>query len=100
MQIALSKIRLFKYYLLAFSILLGAFIYWHLATKVCLLCPLEIPFEYSSTDGVRTEVDKDNFIVLFRGVHAQHPDWPNAKMGIATPIGGHDNPYLHNRGAK
>ena len=59
--------------------------------------PIAIPFDYATTDYVNTTFD-DEYIVLFRGVHALHPDILNAKIGIATPIGGHSDPELHNFG--
>jgi len=37
-------------------------------------------------------------IELYRRVHADHPDYPNAMMGIATPWGGHSDPKKHNEG--
>jgi hypothetical protein len=38
------------------------------------------------------------YVTLYRGVHYGHPDYKNALLGIATPIGGHDDPILHNWG--
>jgi hypothetical protein len=37
-------------------------------------------------------------VEVYRGVHADHPDLPNAYNGQANPIGGHSNPTLHNQG--
>ena len=37
-------------------------------------------------------------VTVYRGVHAEHPDLPNALNGQAFPIGGHASPYLHNQG--
>jgi RHS repeat-associated protein len=42
--------------------------------------------------------DNDD-VILYRGVHAKHPDLPNALLGIAIPWGlngGHSNPTKHN----
>ncbi len=58
-----------------------------------------LPFLLSLTDGgYQTSEDDFNSITLFRGVHVNHPDLPNAKMGVAVPWGGHDDPALHNFG--
>ncbi|MFJ3229369.1 hypothetical protein ACIPJS_39630, partial [Streptomyces sp. NPDC086783] len=35
---------------------------------------------------------------LYRGVHHNHPDMPNALKGIAQPWGGHNDPIEHQRG--
>jgi RHS repeat-associated protein len=37
-------------------------------------------------------------IHLFRGVTQLHEGYENATRGIAVPIGGHDDPHLHNGG--
>lgn len=42
--------------------------------------------------------EDDEYITLYRGVHAQHPDLPNAKKGMAVPRGGHNDPKRHNEG--
>jgi len=98
MQIALPKYNYFKISVLLLLVLLGLGTYILLSNKVCLFCPIEIPLDYQTEDHVHTVANEDGIILLFRGVHAQHPDLGNAKMGIATPIGGHDNPIWHNRG--
>jgi len=98
MQIALSKYNYFKISILLLFVLLGLGTYILLSNKVCLFCPIEIPLDYQTEDHVHTVANKDGIILLFRGVHAQHPDLGNAKMGIATPIGGHDDAKLHNDG--
>jgi RHS repeat-associated protein len=59
--------------------------------------PVTIPSDYSTTDGINTDI-KNGKITLFRGVHKNHPDYQNALLGIATPIGGHDDPLRHNLG--
>jgi len=40
----------------------------------------------------------DEYVTVYRGVHSQHPDLPNAYAGKANPRGGHSDPLLHNRG--
>lgn len=45
--------------------------------------------------------DSDDHIrgpIVYRGVATNHPDYKNALMGIATPIGGHNDPKRHNLG--
>ncbi len=37
-------------------------------------------------------------VEVYRGVARGHPGFENARRGIATPRGGHRNPYLHNKG--
>ncbi|GEM_PF-3743233 len=102
MQLTLSKPLPkwlnYKLLLVTSVILAGIFTYLHLSKKICAYCPIEIPLDYTTIDGIRTTADSEGLILLFRGVHAQHPDLSNAKMGIATPIGGHENPTRHNRG--
>ncbi|WP_445457009.1 DUF6443 domain-containing protein [Flavobacterium sp. HNIBRBA15423] len=58
---------------------------------------------YDSIDDALTDdyIETDDgvpSITLFRGVYFGHPDYANALNGIATPIGGHDDPFLHNWG--
>ena len=98
MQITLSKTNYWKYAVLVLFVALGIGAYSYLSNKICLFCPVEIPLDYETTDHVHTKVNSEGVILLFRGVHAQHPDLPNAKMGVATPIGGHENPEWHNLG--
>ncbi len=69
----------------------------YLTSSKTINSPISIPIDYVTTDGVNTTFN-NGFIVLFRGVHALHPDLPNAKVGIAMPIGGHSDPELHNMG--
>jgi RHS repeat-associated protein len=59
--------------------------------------PVTIPLDYTTTNGVDTDY-KDGMITLFRGVSTDHPGYPNALMGIAAPIGGHDDAERHNSG--
>ncbi len=40
----------------------------------------------------------EKYITLYRGVSVKHPDYPNALNGVATPIGGHNDPTKHNDG--
>ena len=60
--------------------------------------PFAIPIDYATDDGVKTVADGDGYITLFRGVHKDHPDYPNALRGEAHPKGGHENPVAHNNG--
>jgi len=86
-------------YLIAFisiAILAGTG-YIYLYSVKTINAPIAIPLDYATDDCVNTKVENE-YIVLFRGVHALHPDLPNAKIGIATPIGGHSDPQLHNMG--
>jgi len=68
------------------------------ASAISIEYPLNIPIDYVSDDGITTTYNPSGFITLFRGVHPNHPDYPNALKGIATPIGGHSNPWDHNMG--
>lgn len=46
-----------------------------------------------------SDADKDKDVILYRGVHAKHPDLPNARLGMAIPWGlngGHSSPTKHN----
>ena len=42
--------------------------------------------------------DPNEVITVYRGVHAKHPDYPNALKGSAVPWGGHKDPLAHNLG--
>lgn len=86
-------------YIFAFLIIMAliGIGYNYLTSGKIIEAPIVIPIAYATDDGVNTTVE-DEFIVLFRGVHALHPDLPNAKIGIAMPIGGHSDPELHNLG--
>ncbi len=88
-----------KTYIIAFLVvgMLAGIGYINLSKGKIIDVPIAIPIDYATDDCVNTKVE-NGFIVLFRGVHALHPDLPNAKMGIAMPIGGHSNPKLHNLG--
>lgn len=77
--------------------ILGSIMFSVFPTSKIIDVPVTIPIDYATDDCVNTKVE-NNLIVLFRGVHALHPDIQNAKLGIATPIGGHDNPIRHNAG--
>ncbi len=91
-----NKIIAYIIAFLAIGILVGTG-YISLIGRKAIDAPIAIPLDYATDDCVNTKVE-NGFIVLFRGVHALHPDLPNAKIGIATPIGGHLNPKLHNLG--
>jgi len=54
----------------------------------------------ASVIGQVTKLDaaKSDMTTVYRGVHAEHPQLPNALRGSAEPIGGHSNPLWHNQG--
>ena len=55
------------------------------------------PFSFAELGPVRRA--KDGEVILFRGVpKSEWPQFADALDGIATPIGGHESPYLHNKG--
>ena len=68
------------------------------STPIELLDDLAPKASYYSIDGVQTEFNSENKILLFRGIHAFHPQIEKAKLGIVEPWGGHDNPLKHNMG--
>jgi hypothetical protein len=41
---------------------------------------------------------KEDLVTIYRGVHKNHPDLPNAKKGTAVPRGGPATPAEHNAG--
>ena len=60
--------------------------------------PLFDPFSPGGPTGTN---DNKNWITLYRGVHATHPDIMNARFGRAIPYGlngGHNDPRAHNAG--
>ncbi len=59
--------------------------------------PRSVSVDYAD-DGVNSIANSDGFVTLFRGVHPNHPDYDNAKIGVATPQGGSATPAQHNRG--
>lgn len=91
-----NKIITYLIVFLAIVVLAGAG-YIYLIGGKTIDAPIAIPLDYATDDCINTKVE-NGLIVLFRGVHALHPDLPNAKFGIATPIGGHSDPKLHNLG--
>jgi len=66
--------------------------------NISIDAPFDIPIEYVSDDAVTTIEDPDGYIVVFRGVHPDHPDYANALIGVATPRGGHSDSFVHNKG--
>lgn len=52
------------------------------------------------TEGAEILAKKsaDETVIVYRGVHAEHPQLTNALEGRAEPIGGHSAPALHNEG--
>ncbi len=77
--------------------ILTIFGYYSITLSKTIDFPVSIPLGYATDDNITTTFDDDN-ILLFRGVHAIHPDLASAKLGIANPIGGHSDPELHNFG--
>ena len=49
-----------------------------------------------SSGGVESGGIEDDWVLLYRGVHDEHPGFAEALRGIARPRGGHDDPVLHN----
>ena len=91
-----NKQKLF-FIILTITGILAIFGYYNITLTKTIDFPVSVPFDYATDDDITTTFDDDN-ILLFRGVHALHPDLPNAKIGIANPIGGHSDPELHNFG--
>ncbi|RKD92656.1 hypothetical protein [Mangrovibacterium diazotrophicum] len=67
----------------------GAYMAQSLA-RVSVVSPL-LALSGDSDDQIRGKI-------VYRGVATNHPDYPNALLGIATPIGGHGDPKRHNLG--
>ncbi len=83
--------------ILTIIVILTFFGYFSINPHKTIDFPISVPFDYATDDNVTTTFDNEH-ILLFRGVHALHPDLPSAKIGIANPIGGHSDPELHNFG--
>lgn len=54
---------------------------------------------HNGSHGLRIpDGNPEEIITIYRGVHSQHPDYPNALKGAAVPWGGHKDPLAHNLG--